>query len=103
MKNNNVDSSPTFKPSSGYVVSPTTFSNDKCSVSKGTVQNWSSKLSYKPLTQVANKAILAPTHQHALNVIINMTHAQIAQLPDEKRGAVLQIRRQLGIPPFDSL
>merc|ERR1712093_134802 len=54
-------------------------------------QIWSSKLSYEQNIEATSNVVLSTAQKQALNAIINMSQAQIAQLPVEKRRAVLQI------------
>lgn len=53
--------------------------------------------SYNHSSPACDGTTLDPAQQQALNTVINMKQSHIDQLPSEKREAVLQIRRQLGI------
>jgi len=93
--NNDMPSFPSSQPSSGYVVSSATPLHIDSNISNLSTQTWSSTRSCDQSIEERSSTALNSVQKQALNVIINMSQAQIAQLPDEKRKAVLQIRNQL--------
>jgi len=82
---------------SGYVVYLASSLNINRNTQNSITETWISNSFYELSIEETNEDKLGLTQQQALNVIINMTQAQITQLPDEKCEAVKQIRRQLGI------